>query len=413
MSLTRVTFVINRFDMGGYQRCVAHLLNNLDRTRYAPSVVCLTTSGAATEWVNDLDFPLVELHKPDRNDWTFPRRIAATLQELGTNIVHTHNWGTLVETCFARRRLPGVLHLHAEHGTVFAGSTATGWRRWINGRVLRVALTSCDHVVAVADDVRRRVVEASGFPAERIEVVRNGAGVPPCPDREAARREVRRSQEIPENAFVAGTIARLAPVKALHYAIEALDDDRHSERPLYLLLVGDGPERAHLEQHARDRGVADRVRFAGQQSRLGPWLAAMDAYVNTSLSEGISLSILEAMGLGVPVVATNVGGNPDCTGRDQSCGLLIPTGDVPALREALKTLADQPELRAELARNALVRYQQNYSIEIMVGRYVKIYERMESQPQRIGIWSGRRSRQFDAATDSARCCSRPLENAGS
>ncbi|RPI82718.1 MAG: glycosyltransferase [Planctomycetaceae bacterium] len=376
MSRIHISFVVSKFDMGGYQRIVAHLLNNLDRRRFAASVVCFTTSGSAADWLTVQDVPIVELHKPPRSYWSFPRQLAEALTHQGAHIVHTHNWGTLVETCLARARLSGVKHLHAEHGTVFAGSNASGWRRWVNCRLLRVALARCDHVLAVADDVRRRVVEASGFPARLIEVVRNGACVPPCTDRAAARAEVRGRLGIPHDAFVAGTIARLVEVKALNYAIESLTEPVNPEKPLYLLLVGDGPERQRLERQAHDLGVADRVRFAGQQSVLGPWIAAMDVYINTSLSEGISLSILEAMGWGLPLIATDVGGNSDCTGRDQSCGLLIPSGDVSALKRSLRSLAESPGICEEYARRGRERYLENYSVEIMVNRYEQIYAQL-------------------------------------
>ena len=103
--LTRVAYVVYRFDVGGLERCVANLCNHLDRERFQPMVVCLERSGSAAAWLERDDVEVVELHKRAGNDLGVVRRLARVLKDRNVHVVHSHNWGTLVETAAARREV--------------------------------------------------------------------------------------------------------------------------------------------------------------------------------------------------------------------------------------------------------------------------------------------------------------------
>src|SRR6185295_3124444 len=149
--------------------------------------------------------------------------------------------------------------------------------------------------------------------------------------------------------FVVGTVARLDPVKDLGTLIEAASEVS-AVAPIVILVVGDGPERARLESLAATRGLASRVRFLGHRDDARRCLAACDAYVNCSVSEGVSLTILEAMAASLPIVATAVGGTPEVI--DASCGLLVQSRDRRALASAMIELAQRPNLRTKLGAAA-------------------------------------------------------------
>jgi len=373
MDPVRLGLVVHTFDMGGLERFVAHLLNGLDRERFRPTLICIRRSGTAQEWLQRHDFETVELHKPaHRGEWSTSGRLVEAIRAHRLELLHSHNWGTLLETLLACRRAGGVRHIHAERGTVLGGGRG-GWRRRLAGRFMRLALGRCDQVLAVDHAVAQRVETATGFPQSRILVIPNGVPAPPCPERAAERARVRQALGIPPTAPVLGSVGRLVEVKGFELAIEALARLPTSPQPPHLLLIGEGPLAQSLQSRARDLGVADRVHFPGRQSHIGPWLAACDLFLNTSHSEGMSQSILEAMGFGLPLVVTQVGGNPGLVGGDPACGVVLDHRDPAEWATRLQSLLADPARLRILSANAVARHHREYSLEQMLERYSQLY----------------------------------------
>jgi glycosyltransferase involved in cell wall biosynthesis len=225
-------------------------------------------------------------------------------------------------------------------------------------------------VYAVSKDLKRHMVE-EGFPDRRVGVIYNGIAVQPQPACEE-RNRVRRELDVDRNTFVVGTIARLDPVKNLETMIEACAEVRKSA-PALLVVIGDGEERASLERLAAAK-AAGGVRFLGHREDARRWLAGCDVYANSSIHEGISLTILEAMSAGLPVVATSVGGTPEIV--DDSCGCLVPARDVQAMAAVLIQLADDDARRTELGRAGRMRVAARFTIERMVSDYRAAYLRV-------------------------------------
>jgi glycosyltransferase involved in cell wall biosynthesis len=138
-----------------------------------------------------------------------------------------------------------------------------------------------------------------------------------------------------------------------------------------LLVVGDGSERARLEASVREIGADSSVRFLGHRDDARELLAGCDLYASSSISEGISLTILEAMAAGLPIVATQVGGTPEIV--DATCGRLVPARDPAALGRALAALADDAALRRTLGRGARARVEEHFTLDRMVREYRAAY----------------------------------------
>jgi len=183
-----------------------------------------------------------------------------------------------------------------------------------------------------------------GVSPERLEVVPNPApSLPALPDRDEARGQ------LGLNGFTLAAAGRLTRQKALFDALEAVS----LAEGVSLLVAGDGPERAMLERRAAEPDLAGRVRFAGALARdeVLTLFRAADAALLTSTWENLPHSVLEALAVGTPVVATAVGGVPEVV-RDGANGLLVPAGDVAAIAAAIDRLAGDEALRATLAANA-------------------------------------------------------------
>ena len=145
----RVAYVVCTFETGGLERCIARLCSHLDRDRFRPMVVCLSRSGAAADWIERDDVPIVELGKRAGNDPLLVRRLARTLKEDRVDVVHSHNWGRLVETSLARRWAGVPVHVHAERGTLMGDLNGGGLRSRLRAavaawRLMRAARSRID-----------------------------------------------------------------------------------------------------------------------------------------------------------------------------------------------------------------------------------------------------------------------------
>jgi glycosyltransferase involved in cell wall biosynthesis len=226
-------------------------------------------------------------------------------------------------------------------------------------------------VFSVSADLRQHLLQ-EGFSPDAVGVIYNGIDLGPVPA-PLQRTEIRTRLGVADNTFVVGTIARLDPVKDLTTLIHAVAEVAH-RTPVLLVVIGDGPERATLEGAARAVGVEERVRFLGHRNDARDWLAACDVYVNCSISEGVSLTILEAMAAKLPIVATRVGGTPEVV--DDSSGELIPARNAAALEGALTRLSEDRQRRLILGAGARQRVESRFTLDRMIQEYRDVYERL-------------------------------------
>jgi len=204
-------------------------------------------------------------------------------------------------------------------------------------------------------------------------VIHNGIDPGPLPT-EGDRRRARRNLGLASDAFVVATVARLDPVKDLLTLLEAFAEVRRRTPRAQLLIVGDGPERARLEERARRSDLAAAVRITGFRPDVRALLPAADAYVSSSISEGISITILEAMAAGVPVIATAVGGTPEILA--DGSGVLVPSRSPAQIADAVLALAHDERRRTSLAAAGRLRLETSFTIDRMVEDYARAYRRL-------------------------------------
>jgi glycosyltransferase involved in cell wall biosynthesis len=337
-------------------------------------IICLNRSGDAANWIERRDVPIVSLHKAAGNDPRVIWRLAGELRRQRIDLVHSHNWGTLLETVLARKLARVPAHVHAEHGLELADLEQRGWRSRARRHVTRWALRQADAVVAVADSVRQRIEQRCGYPADQITVIPNGVERPPGNPSDAEMDRLRESLGIGKHALVLGTIGRLAAVKAIDMAIDVVAMLAQQDRDVHLIVVGEGPEEPLLSRHAGSRRVADRIHFAGPHHNVGPWLDVFDIYINSSISEGMNLAILEAMAAGLPSVVTDVGANALLVGGDDACGQVVPVGDRLAMVSAIESLINDTERLRKMSHNAIRRHASRYATDVMASNYQTAYD---------------------------------------
>jgi glycosyltransferase involved in cell wall biosynthesis len=185
--------------------------------------------------------------------------------------------------------------------------------------------------------------------------------------------EWRRKFGIPQTGFLIGTAARLVPVKNHVGVFQAIARLRAKGVQARFVLAGDGPLRDELQQVVRDLGIAEQVHFLGDIHNVPEFLNSLDVFVLFSHSEGMSITILESMACGLPVVVTSVGSNPMLV-ADGDSGYVVPSGDVESLVNALAVLAEDPRKRQAMGLAGRKRIEDSYSVDRMVQIYSDLYD---------------------------------------
>jgi glycosyltransferase involved in cell wall biosynthesis len=364
MDLTpRILQVVLSLSPGGTERLIIELASRLHGT-HPTTVCCLDGPGA---WAGELKTRNIDVRALQREPGFHPalaRAISTAAREHRATVIHAHQYSPFVYSALARvwgSRLPVVF---TEHGRL-SDSPPSAKRRMANRVLSRLA----SRVVSVSRELGAHMA-AEGFPADTIRVIYNGIepGALPTP---AARLRAREAVGAPDGTLVVGSVGRLDPVKNFASLIAATAVVAKN-RPIMTFIVGDGPERERLEQQVRDSGTSSVVTLLGHRDNARDLLPACDIYVNSSVSEGISLTILEAMAAGLPVVATRVGGTPEVV--IESAGRLVPARDTAALASAIADLAADESSRRRLGLAARARVEQDFRLDRMVNEYAMLYD---------------------------------------
>jgi len=353
--------VVLNLSPGGTERLVVETVRRL-RDRYRIAVCCLDEAGAWAEELRQEGIEVVALRRQPGFRPSLGRQIAALAARHDARVLHCHHYSPFVYGCVARLCNPRLRLLFTEHGRLNDGPPSRK-RRLANAVLSRFP----DRVCVVSEDLRRHM-GAEGFPLDGVRVVTNGID-PTAPQGEAARRTARAMLGAGEDTFVIGTVGRLNPVKDLPTLVAAFARGNAFGRGARLAIVGDGEERETLAAHA---AAVPGVTLLGHRSDARLLMAGFDAYVSSSIFEGISLTILEAMAAGLPVVATRVGGTPEVV-VDGETGLLIPPRDPAALGAALTRLAADPTAARAMGRAGRARVCERFTLDRMVNQYATAY----------------------------------------
>jgi glycosyltransferase involved in cell wall biosynthesis len=366
--MRKVLYLIETSEPGGAETVLAYIASNLDPARYR-SLVCVLEVGWLTDHLQTLGVPYVVIENRRSYDPVFLYELVKLIRRERISLLHSHEFMMTVYGS-AASKLTGVPLIGTMHGKVYYPDK----RRRI--LALRFAVSLCAKMIAVSDDLRRYLVDTLNFNPRKVMTLRNGIDLKRF-TASSSREESRRLFSIPSDALVAGTAGSLFKVKGLEYLLEAAEKLSDLYPNLLLIIAGEGDQKEALEEKARELELGDRVRFLGFCESIPNLLNAIDVYVCSSLSEGLSLSILEAMAMSKPVVATDVGGNREIVVPDDS-GYLVPPCDQSSLARRISELFDSSELRERFGRKGRKIVEQKFSLEKMIQDYEKLYERLIS-----------------------------------
>ncbi len=376
----RVMHVLHRIALGGTEYGVIKVANNLDPRLFAPSICSLRV--ASREATAELK-PGVRLHDMLRQtvlDAGLFLDLWRLFRAERVDVVHSHNWSTYSFTVVAARLAGVPVIVHGLHGRD-TEAPASGFVRTTAERILARAT---HHFTTVSSHLRDSVVRDWGVPPHRVLYVPNGVDLSRFGVSYSAA-EIREGLGVgPEDRLI-GTVGSIREVKGYDILVRSFEMLHRRMPGVKLLLVGLDPGGRFIEKLAREipnwESVRRDILFLGVRRDIPEILSVLDVYVNSSLYEGMSNSILEAMASSKPVVATAVGGTPDLV-EDGVTGWLVPPKDAPTLADKLeRTLSDRTEA-AQMGRRGRDRVERHHSFAGMVRANEALYRSLYLQAKR-------------------------------
>ena len=350
----RIVHMVSSLQVGGMEQFVLRIANEQLRRGHKVAVIGLQ-GGPLLEQAQSLGLQAMALNGLRR----IPRLIRVTrhLIRLRPDVVHVHNSSPLPYALLSKMRGRARV-IMTRHGLTERIPLASS-------RQLRYT----DAVVAVSEAAAVALKRSRPDCADKITVIPNGVeSAKPL----RSRREVRASLGLGDE-LVGVIVARVDNAKGHSTLLRALALLQEQDIRLTMLVVGDGPERSRVESLAQHLELGcDRVRFLGFRSDVSDLLGAADLFVLPSLTEGMPISVLEAMAQALPIVATSVGGIPELIAEPHQ-GILIPVNDPAALSNALIRLASDPLLRCNMGGAACRRAREHFSFEEMARKYEALY----------------------------------------
>jgi glycosyltransferase involved in cell wall biosynthesis len=361
----RVLHLIETSGPGGAERVLINIVENLDRTRHE-SVICLLKEGWLAAQLRQRGFEPITIPQRKGHDPRWISQCVGLIRRKRIDVLHTHEFSmnTYGSVASWLTRVPMIATVH---GKAYYGE------RWRRRMAYRLVARHAVQMVAVAEDIRRFLIDHVGATPGKLCTIYNGVDsktVCTAADGERVRYEL----GISKATTVIGTIANLYPVKGHTFLLKAAAQVARVSPETVWLFAGRGSLLGQLQEEARQLGIVDKVRFLGFRNDAGALLQAMDLFVLPSLSEGLPVSILEAMAAGRPVVATNVGGNREVIVEGKT-GFLVPPGDSGALASQMVALLADRQLAQRFGTEGHTRVRENFTLERMVSAYERLYER--------------------------------------
>jgi sugar transferase (PEP-CTERM/EpsH1 system associated) len=368
-----VCHVILRLDYGGLENGLVNLINTMPADAYRHAVLCLTDATDFRRRIVKPEVAVIQAHKRPGKDLGAYGRVWRTLRRLKPHIVHTRNLPAV--DMLPAARAAGVRRLvHGEHGL---DMVELDGRNEKYNRLRRAVRPLVGRWIAVSADMRDWLAREIGVDPGRLSLVYNGVDTgkfrPRRPDEPRALPE----GFAPPGALVVGTVGRLEAVKdqvALARAFAVLVRERPELRDrLRLAMIGEGRLRGEIEAVLAESGAADLAWLPGFRDDTAELYRSFDLFALPSRREGISNTVLEAMASGLPVVATDVGGNPEIV-ADGETGVLVPPADPDAMALGLGQCVADPDRLAAFGEAGRRRALERFSLTAMTEGYRRVYD---------------------------------------
>jgi glycosyltransferase involved in cell wall biosynthesis len=358
-----ILYILSSFKSGGTESQLLEILKRMDRGRFEPRVVCFSRTGGLLRAMEDLG---IEIETLGFDSLLSPRalkafrRVAAWARARNVRIIHGFHFHGCFYGAILKKMIPGSRLILCEQGLTEASGFRYRLGRAFYYRASDVILANC---LAVRDVVASR----DRLDPARVRIIHGGVDMEkfrPAKPQAGGRRG--------EDGVVIGCVGRLHPDKGQLVLAKAAPEILGALPGARIVLAGDGPQRGALEAAIAAGGVSERMILLGDQRDIPALLSTFDLLILPSMNEGFANAALEAMSCGVPVIASDAGGNPEVV-RDGQTGRLFRKGDAASLAACVVEMAkDLPRARA-LAGAARERAVKEFGVDTLVRRHEELY----------------------------------------
>jgi len=351
----KIAHVVDSMEIGGAETLVSQMCRLQREQGHDPCVYAVLTLGPLGERMRAEGFAVqanVGRHWSDS-----ARNFFNVFKESKPDVVHLHNPTPTVYAAISAR-MAGVPNIVSTRHSLVAPP-----RRLLTELKYAVAATCCDWVVGICDATTVNLKSMHCVPARKIVRVYNGAN---------PVLRVAKEQWPPKSGFTLLYAGRLEPVKNHALLLNAFRVALQSMPGLRLWMVGDGSERKKMESLATELGLSSQITFWGLQLDVAPFFSAADAFIMSSTSEGLPVSLLQAFSVGLPAIVTDVGGMAEVV-RLARAGVTVPISDPDAMAAAILRMASNNEEREQYAANAKEAFALHFTLQAMVDSYMDLY----------------------------------------
>lgn len=325
--------------------------------------------GELSEDARKMGIPITVFPMANIVDWRVIPPLRKMIKEEEYQIVHTHGIRANFIGRIAARRTSA--HIITTIYSFPKEDYKNILKRTFYPPIDRLTVKLADRLIVVSNGLKERLVEVKYAPEEKFRVVHCSLDLEKTRPSKT-RAQMRKELGIPNNAPSCGMLARLVHVKNPFLLLEVAQKVTEEIPEARFFLVGDGPYFEDLQKETIRRGLQDSVKFTGYRKDPLDIVEALDVIVLTSFSEGLPVTLLEAMALRKPVVATRVGGVPEVV-KEGITGFLVPSGDSEGFSRALISLLKNPELMKEMGERGRKWVEENFSLPIMAEKTDKVY----------------------------------------
>jgi sugar transferase (PEP-CTERM/EpsH1 system associated) len=366
---TKILYVALDMDLGGLQRIVHLLIEGLDRTRFESYLCCFDRGGVFYDLLTGQGVPGLILHRrPGPFDAALLRNLLRFIREHRIDIIHSHNACSLYAGLAGF--MAGVPVVHTDHGRLVPDKRSAIWEDWLAAHFV-------DAFIGVSQELTDYLASRVGISRGKLSTIINGVDTERfIPKISTEKHALREKHGIAANDLILGTVCRFDPIKNLPFMIESMPEIVSQVPRAKLIIVGEGQIQANLEKMISRLGMNKHVFLWPRRHDIEQVMPLFDVYVCTSLSEGTSMTILEAMACGLPVIASAVGGNRSLVNQDS--GILVP------LNDAVRYITETTELLHNASRLTMMgcesrrRVEEVFPLKQTIGRYQDLYVKCTS-----------------------------------
>ena len=376
MNRLRVLHVIGGGEFGGAERHILNLATAMDPNLVEVSVCCLFDD-PFVKVAREAGIKAYSIPMRHKLDFGIVTKLRDNIVKENINIVHTHGVrANLVGRLAAK--LAGVETVVTTVHSLLAQDYPDLFSRFANMMIEKTSRGLTTHFIAVSGGLQKALVH-QGIPEKKITIIYNGLNPGSFQEAGISAGKWRERAGFEPGTTLLAIVGRLHQVKGHHYFLKAAAEILKTRTDVHFLVVGSGPEGDKLEEYTQKLGISDHVTFTGFVSDVSELMPDLDLLIVPSLWEGFGLTALEAMAVGVPVVATSVGGLPEIV-EHGSTGLLVPPADEVGLVRGINWMLDHPQEAQEMATAAKAVVEEKFTASAMARKTEGVYRRMLEEP---------------------------------